>query len=122
MMPGLAHDDRSQGAFGRYRCAQDVRGSTTPTWQGGPLRAPVASPRLVASGDVIETSRRFIPANGVPFDHASAMRHAVSSRASRCRCFGQFGDLRFFVSIGERDRRTYLQLKLIDVPYLFVRA
>lgn len=55
MMPSLAHDDRSQGAFGRYRCAQDVRGSTTPTWQGGPLRAPVASPRLVASGDAMET-------------------------------------------------------------------
>lgn len=61
MIPSLAHDDRLKGAFGRYRCAQDVRGSTTHTWQGGPLRAPVASPRLIPSTDAIETSRSFIP-------------------------------------------------------------
>lgn len=32
----------------RFRRVQDVRGSTPQSWQGGPLRAPVASPRPVA--------------------------------------------------------------------------
>ena len=65
------------GTIGIYRtlraialCAQDVRGNTPPSSRaagatlGKGACRPLSNPLLVASGEAIETSRRFIPANG----------------------------------------------------------